>query len=181
MTIELTSEAVEGISEAYASPARTPGDQVSGWQRRWRDVQVELRDLHGPQKGSMTDEAITAAVHRLRNFYVQTYHIKDDLKNEAATTGISSKDVENVLTSDSALALLADLANIVKHVTLTKPPRSGHDPIINRPTGDSANQSLGTWRLCHTIDHAGRMLDGIEVAQNAVDAWRRTLSNWGLV
>lgn len=182
VTIELTSEAVEGISESHASPTLMLGEQVHNWQQAWEDAQRELRHLREPHDGPMTYDTIRTEVVRLQSFYVRTYHIKDALKNQASTTGIPPEDVEKSVTRDSALALLADLANLDKHVTLTQPLRSGHVPSINKEViAHPANQPPGTWQLGLTIDHAGRALDGIEVAQNAVDAWRRTLSNWGVV
>jgi len=182
VTIELTAEVVMGISSAEASLRFTLGDLFHNWQQAWKDAQRELRHLTEPQNDPLNDDTICTAARRLRLFYVQTYHIKDALKNAVATTGITPKEVEDAVSADPALPLLADLANLVKHGALIKPPRSGHVPSIQTAvTGEPVNQPPGTWRLRLTIDHAGRTLDGIEVAQNAVEAWGRTLSNWGLI
>jgi hypothetical protein len=166
---------------ASVSAALTPGDQHRGWRRRWQEAQRDLGHLLSPQSAPMSADSIHAAGQRLHAFFVQTYHIKDALKNESASTGIQPAAVENAIGEEPALALLADVANLDKHGKLIKPPRSGHTPSIVSLAGDSANQAPGTWRLRVTIGHAGRLLDGLQVAQDAVDAWRRTLSGWGLI
>src|SRR5579863_4422782 len=93
---------------------------------------------------------------------------RDALIQEATATGIDRKTVEGVIDGDPALALVADLANLDEHGRLNKSPRSGHVPSISGATG---TQSCDTWRLHLEVVHAGKHLDGLRVAQDAVDAW----------
>jgi hypothetical protein len=118
------------------------------------------------------DPAVTAA---------QTYHLKDALKREAVATGVTGGVVEAAISSDPALALLADLANLDKHGMLDHPPRSGHVPAITAVEGQSLDVPPGGWRLHLTVDHGGKIMDGLEIAQAAVDGWRRYLAAWGLI
>jgi hypothetical protein len=37
------------------------------------------------------------------------------------------------------------------------------------------------WRLRLEIKHNGAVLDGLEIVQRSVDAWRRALQGWGLI
>ena len=60
---------------------------------------------------------------------------------------------------------------------LTKAPRSGSVPEVLEESGESGPDG---WILRLTIDHAGQRRDGLQVAQAAVDAWRRALERWGL-
>ncbi len=166
---------------ATASATLTPTDQARDWERRWHEVERELTELLAPQPGGMSGDAIHAARHRLHSFYVQAYHIKDALKAEAATTGIPGETVEAAITAEPALALLADLANLDKHGTLNRSPRSGHVPRIVSGSGTAATASDAGWRLDLQIEHGGRLLDGLMTAADAVDSWRRVLTGWGLL
>lgn len=118
----------------------------------------------------------------MHSFYVQTYHIKDALIADAAATGIAQAVVEQAVTGDPALALLADLANLDKHGKLNMNPRSGHVPLIKGARGTTEHGSAPeAWRLDLEIEHAGRTLDGLQVADDTVRAWRHHLTGWGLL
>jgi len=132
-------------SQATASAVLTLGDYARGWERRWQEAQRDLRDLLVPQTVPSSNDTIHAAARHLRDFYIQTYHIKDALKHAASTTGISSATVENVVTGEPTLALLADLANLDKHSKLSHPPRSGQVPRIKPLASDGAHCDPGTW------------------------------------
>jgi hypothetical protein len=158
-----------------------PADQGRGWHRRWEEVERDLIELQAPHTVGFSTQEIHAARHRLHSFYVQAYHLKDALKLEASSTGIPVAAVEAAVTNDPSLALLADLANLDKHGNLTKAPRSGHVPVIKSVKGSSTGSCAGGWRLDMAIGHDTQTLDGLQVAQNAVDAWRRALSGWNLI
>lgn len=117
----------------------------------------------------------------LHSFYIECYHLKDALIVEASTLGITKRQVEDAITADPVLALLADLANLDKHAKLNTskhPARSGHVPAIGHASG--ASNSAG-WRLELPIIHAGTERDGLDVARQAVEAWRRLLTGWKLL
>jgi hypothetical protein len=118
----------------------------------------------------MSGQAIEAAYRDLRSFYVRTYHIKDPLKQDAASLGLQPSDIEDAISNDSDLALLADLANLDKHFKLNKRPRSGAVPNLAHVQGVRAGSGEGGWRLDVKIRHGARVLDGLEVAEGS---WRR--------
>ena len=159
--------------------ALTPGDQTRGWERRWKEALRWLDELLRPRTEPLSGEAVHAAAHALHSFYVQTYHLKDALIADTTATGIAPAAVENAITNDPALALLADLANLDKHGNLNRSARSGVVPVITVVEGSSAG--LSGWRLHLTIQHGASQLDGLYVAQAAVAAWRAALSGWGLL
>jgi hypothetical protein len=128
----------------------------------------------------VSGEAIHAARRRLESFYVNAYHLKDDLKVASAAIGITKTAIEAAIDSDPDLALLCDLANLTKHRHLSRPPRSGHLPRIVNWSGTDCATGSG-WRITLTIDHNGHQFDGLDIAQRAVNAWRRILRNWRLI
>jgi len=177
-----------GVSEMAAAVSMTatltaklqPAEQARDWRRRWAEIERELSELLAPQQDGLSADAIHAARHRLHSFYIQAYHLKDALKEEASTTGVAKQAVEDAISADPSLALLADLANLDKHGNLNKPPRSGHVPRVVSESGTSGTDGPG-WRLNLEIEHDGKILDGLQVADAAVAAWRRELTGWGLL
>ena len=116
-------------------------------------------------------------------FYIQTYHLKDSLKDASATTGISPQAIEDEITNNSDLALLADLANLDKHFRLSKKPRSDDAPKIVgvrgiTRTGESSPEG---WRLGVVIEHKGQRLDGRDIAKRSIAAWHDALQRWHLL
>jgi hypothetical protein len=160
--------------------ALTPEEQERTWKRRWQDAQQHLARLLAPRMEPCSADAIHAGHGDLQAFYTQTYHLKDSLKEASGTTGISGQTVEDAITNNRDLALLADLANLDKHGHLTKPPRSGHTPRIVSVCGITASDSEG-WRLAVSIEHAGNHIDGLDFAQRVGSAWRQVLQSWNLL
>jgi hypothetical protein len=159
----------------------SPGDQSRGWSRRWSDIQDDLNRLTATQETQLSGKGILEARHQLFAFYVHAYHLKDALKAESGPLGLSEEAIEKAITAEPALALLADLANLDKHLNLDRPPRSGDVPQIGNATGLQGGSGEGGWRLRQPITHHGQESDGVKIAEDAVAAWERLLSSWGLL
>lgn len=159
-----------------------PADQGRDLKHKWSEINRELAELSQPRMEERSTEKIRAAEQRLIDFFVQSYHPKDSLKNDAATTGIVPGDVEKKINADADLRLLADLANLAEHGKFDNkhPPRSGQAPILAHVSGKGDGQTIG-WYLKLTIGHGSKNLDGLQVAADAVKAWQRALSQWGLI
>ena len=155
-----------------------PGAQARDWRQRWIEIQEHLKRLLALQSDAMSAASIQNANHDLQSFFVQAYHLKDSLKQDAGTTGVPATTIENGITADPHLALLADLANLDKHGKLSKAPRSG-----DIPTWDVSGASDGDsgWRLSLTIRHKGKTHDGLNFADEVVSAWARHLRRWALI
>jgi hypothetical protein len=156
----------------------TPGAQARDWRQRWVEIQAHLKRLLAPHSEPLSGESIQTANHELQSFFVQAYHLKDSLIQDSGTTGIPASTIENAITLDTHLALLADLANLDKHGKLTKPPRSGDVPAWG--VSGVANGDAG-WRLSVEIHHKAKTLDGLTFAGEAVSAWDKQLRHWGLI
>jgi len=153
----------------------TASSSARDWRRRWEEIQHDLDELRPERLTPFSSEGINQAAHDLHSFFIQAYHLKDALKIDARSLGIDPKDVEAAVDSEPDLALLADLANLDKHGRLDRPPRSGHVPAV---ISVEAITGVQGWRLRLNLEHAGKQLDGVEVATKAVDAWRRVLAGW---
>lgn len=117
---------------------------------------------------------ITCVRHRSR---WRPYHVKDWLKNDPAFP--KRGKIESYVSSTPALALCGDIANGMKHLIL-KTTRTGTAPgalqgtlVISfedsfDPTVEERPPSMGM-RL--TVEHAGRDLDAVQLAADALQAW----------
>jgi len=157
-----------------------PGAQARDWRQRWIEIQEHLKRLLALQSDAMSAASIQNANHDLQSFFVQAYHLKDSLKQDAGTTGLSATTIEDAITADPELALLADLANLDKHAKWNprKAPRSGDVPTWHV---SGVSDGKAGWRLSLTIWHKGKTLDGLNFAGKAVSAWKRHLRQWGLI
>jgi hypothetical protein len=153
-----------------------PADQSHGWRHDWRHITEEVERLGGPQPGPVDADAIHRAAMDLRHLYVAIYSFKDALKAEQAVMPIQR--VEDAIDESPDLQLIADLANLVKHGTLTS-LRSGTAPEFVCRRG--ATGSGAGWIIKVTIQHGDHRRDGIEVARRAVESWRTVLEGWGLL
>jgi hypothetical protein len=163
------------------SVSMRPGDQKQDWQRRWGDVKEQLPRILEPRVEQLSGSAIFAARAELLSFFVRSYHIKDALCAEANTLGLTRETIEEAITTDPELALLADLANLDKHLRLNRPPRSGSVPVIEDPSGVQAGSGEGGWTLKLPIRHAGAVRDGLDIATASTAAWEGQLENWRLI
>jgi hypothetical protein len=185
-TAMTVGQTVHEVTQTTASVSTKliPADQTRGWRQRFHEAERELQGLLAPRTSPRSAETVNAERDAVHAFYVQTYHIKDALKADAASTGVAGATIENAITAEPALALLADLANLDKHGAwdARRTPRSGSVPVFASHGGTSGHDSQPeTWRLEIEIRHAGRTRDGLRVAEDAVTAWRRLLTGWGLI
>lgn len=157
-----------------------PGNQVRDWKQRWKHIQDEIKTILSPHTETMSSESIHAAQQRLLSFFIQTYHLKDALKDAAVGLRLKPKDVEDAVTNDPRLSLLADLANLDKHMNLTQPPRSGIVPIIGQVSGKDCLTGAG-WELSMQIQHGTTTFNGLRVAEDAINAWHTKLKAWKLI
>ena len=133
----------------------TPAAQVRDWRQRWLEIQSHLRRLCAPHSETLSGESIQTANHELQSFFVQAYHLKDSLIEDANTTGISRTTIESAIKQDAHLSLLADLANLDKHGKLSRPPRSGDVPVMS--VSGVSNKAEG-WHLSLMVQHKDRWL-----------------------
>lgn len=157
-----------------------PGDQIRDWNQRWAQIQNDFQCLSAAYTDTMSRESIHAALQQLFSFFIHAYHLKDALKEAATSLGLNASDIEDAITNDSRLALLADLANLDKHFKLTKPLRSGFLPVIEKVSGFDNMEGNG-WFLSVKIKHGTCNLDGLAVAKDVIIAWKEKLAAWSIL
>jgi hypothetical protein len=167
-------------SDDRADVTLTPARPAYGWIARWDRLEPALLALRLPRPEPINGAAISEARRDLDYLLIDAYHLKDFLKVDTAATGVSRNTVEDQISITPALALLADACNLLKHGSL-KSTRSGSAPVFGSPSGTSIGMRQGTWRLEQPITHQGKKLDGIQVASDAIDAWRGALQHWRLI
>lgn len=176
--LKMTASIQESVSaHAQCMAELIPGNQARDWKQRWRQIQKDLESVCAPSIEIMSSESIDAWLQRLCSFYIHAYHLKDALKAAAPSLGLKASTIEEAVSNDPRLALLADLANLDKHSKLTRPLKSGHFPVFGQRSGVD-NPTGNGWLLCLKIAHAGATLDGLAVAKDAIDAWREILTVW---
>jgi hypothetical protein len=151
-----------------------PVDQARDWRRTWDDITTQLAEIATPRAEQLSGDAVKAAAAELEAFFVRAYQLKDALNAEP------SAGAEDAINTDPTLALLADLANLVKHYNL-KTTRSGSKPTIDSIAGEQAGSGERGWRLRMEISHMGKTIDGLDFAAQAVGAWERQLKGWGMI
>lgn len=175
LTFNRTSTASLSVVTDSVSYTLTPGEQGRGWRSRWRTLTADLSTIEKDRPDSPETSKIELGERDLLDFYVRAYHLKDALIADGV---VPSAELEAAITATPELALPADLANLDKHGRLNRPPRSGHVPRVVSRSGSSASHG---WRLDVAIEHAGRRLDGVTVARQAIDAFARWLTSRGLI
>jgi hypothetical protein len=180
-SLTISMSIVESLSMSdQLSAELVPGNQARDWQQRWKLVQDEIQLIRRPDTGTMSEESIHASLQRLFSFFILAYHLKDALKDAAPGLGLKPSDIEDAVTYDPRLALLADLANLDKHVKLNHQARSGSVPVIEKISGADLRAG-GGWQLSAKIKHGASILDGLVIAEDIVTAWRERLMAWQLI
>lgn len=141
----------------------TPGDQDRSWKLlRWRNIQDSLVSLLEPRAGQTSSKNIESAERELLAFFVTGYHLEDALTEGRV---IARKELRAAMRADPDLALLRYLSILDEHHAIESDPWSGHTPVVGKRSGVSPDQG---WRLKLVIEHAGRKLDGLAFAADAL-------------
>jgi hypothetical protein len=152
---------------------------VLPWRDRWAQMEREAPRIGGPLTGPLSREAIAGAAWQLKEFFVTCYHLKDDLIHDSPG-GLGRQAIEQAVTNSAALALLADVANTIKHGILTRQTRTGVAPVFG-PVKGTSRSAVDDWDLGLEIVHGPTTVDGVRLALDAVAAWRAALLGWGLI
>ena len=164
--------------------------QVPMHVRQWQRVERWLARFEKCQNGKLTSMpgsfSIADSEDYAHAFFQNCYHLKDWLKNDHQFTAKSNDEIEQYITDTPSLAICADICNGSKHLMLIR-PRSGATPEIGntltiRFDWDTITKGIeqgiippNSYRAAvkPVIEHNGNNLSAIDVAKQAVEAWRR--------
>lgn len=113
-------------------------------------------------------------------FFQACYHLKDWLKNDGSYTVHTDQEIENYVSKTIALSICADICNGLKHLVLDsrRGPRSGDEPKMGRTNVEltvtatlSGPKVPPRISIKYEIQHAGKKLDGFQLATEALTAW----------
>lgn len=171
----LISVNIQAVSSSSTSLSVTYTD-TEDWRRYHDNLHRQLPMLDQSHMGPSSREAVADAVATQDSFLVAAYHLGDSIWN---STQVKEDEVRSAVRNNGDLALLADVANTVKHVILTSTPKTGEAPQREDPT--AAGQPDGTWRLLHRYRHKGSAPEALDIARRGLAAWDDALRAWGLL
>lgn len=114
-------------------------------------------------------------------FFLNCHHLKDWIKHDPGVDECARRSVEPHINSSRALRLCADLCNSLKHLHLTKPPRSGENPRFGQKNfGLALGSGPATISLRYEVEADAGPIDAFTLATQCVAAWDAFLDTNGL-
>jgi hypothetical protein len=148
-----------------------------GWEMQWSRVLRRLDDVRAVYGGR--EGGTDSAVDNVQSFFEAVHHLKDWLGNDPSS-GVTKADGDSLINGSRNLQLCADLANGSKHLTLTS-TRTG-DPSTTIARND-VTVFLAAGNVTHRfyVQSTGAEYDVLQIAEAAVDDWKKFLSTRGLL
>jgi hypothetical protein len=134
---------------------------VKRWYERFASINQGI--IHTCSSDCYQDEVYA--------FFLNCYHLKDWIKNDA-NAGAAANDVERFVDTNDDLKLCADICNGLKHLRLTS-PRSGRDPRFGKRKFDvTIGGHETTISIKYTIDTSSGPIDAFGLATRCFQAWK---------
>jgi hypothetical protein len=143
------------------------------WLDHWLRVQREFEILQDMYAGRLRQLRSQDVQNNVNNFFIGCYQLKDHIKRDSAVLTPAKRDVEQYVHKTSALTLAGDIANTVKHNTLT----SGRSAQIS---GWKTDQSGATAEITADNGTVSTTYDALVLAQDAMNAWRKFIAKHSL-
>jgi hypothetical protein len=96
---------------------------MTEWEQQWRRVGRLFARFEQTARGRDHDRESDYYQDEAYAFFQNCYHLKDWLKNDAASAAAVADDIEQFISVSRALSICADLANGSKHLRITRQPR----------------------------------------------------------
>lgn len=115
-------------------------------------------------------------------FFQNCYHLKEWIKNDPYC---SKWNVEKFIKSNKDLQICADLCNGLKHLHLTKPPRSTENPKFSggythldiRHNHSEETSEVVRIAMSFTITTTSGDIDAFDLGRKCVSAWENYIAN----
>lgn len=174
---DLITVTARASGEAFGSII--PAQQKRDWKLRWKQLNTEILIIASPVYGPLDSDRIKEEASRLHTFLVSMNSLRDSLIHEPGQI-VSTKDINTRIKSDSRLSLATDVANLEKHVVLTKQIWSGVAPSFGVTRSIDVRGTKG-WMASVEVHHNGKTYELLSIAQNGLQAWEEALKDWRLI
>jgi hypothetical protein len=136
-------------------------DRVKRYYDRFRKINDGLEG-HGEPSDYYFDD--------MWAFFQNCFHLRDWLKEDRFQSAKIRKTPHDYVRDTPCLAICADLANALKHMTLTRHLESGDEP---KRTNRSMSVTGGSpvVILKANIEHKGKIIDAFQLATECIAAW----------
>lgn len=113
------------------------------------------------------------------SFFQNCYHLKDWIKNDPYCSAWN--DVEAFINSNTDLQICADLCNSLKHLKLTKQPRSAANPKfggskLHLDIKDGAGKTEVKVAISYAVSTTSGDIDAFHLASQCVTAWEQFIA-----
>lgn len=130
--------------------------------------------------GKLHDQSSSNYDDDVYAFFQNCYHLKDWIKNDPACVNWSK--VEDCINQNTDLSICADLCNALKHLALTKPPRSTENPnfagghiTLNITDGFGVKESIDI-SIKYKVSTSSGDIDAFQLAERCVEAWENYIN-----
>jgi hypothetical protein len=133
------------------------------------------------RRATSTTEVTPQAEDDYYSFFMWCFHLKDWLKNDPSIPATTSKAAEELVNTDLALKLCADIANGVKHLRADRSARVDADSRLHALGAfqpDAFQYNAFDERI--VIVASGGYFDARRIADACVSAWAEFLHTHGL-
>jgi len=145
---------------------------MSKWREQYDRVHrwhVRFGELNTGRQHNVASDNYIDEIHA---FFQNCYHLKDWLRNDASLPQAIRDDVVPYIASSRPLRLCADICNSLKHLTLTRKPRSNENPQLGaRRFHLELGAETPTISLQYEVNTDSGSEDAYELACACVDAW----------
>ena len=142
--------------------------------KRWYDRFVTL------DRGRPHDVPSDNYLDEIYAFFMNCYHLKDWIKNDATVATTAQQAVEAHIDSSRPLKLCADICNSLKHLRLTS-SRSGESPAFGKKQfGLAFGTAPTSINLKYEVNTTTGPIDAFQLATDCIDAWDAFLTANGL-
>ena len=146
-------------------------DRMKRWWERFKNL----------DEGRPHDADSDNYVDEIYAFFINCYHLKDWIRQDNGVAQSVRDNVEEYINQNRSLKLCADICNALKHLLLTRSPRSGEEPEFGKKQyGLKLGAAPATISLKYQVDTSKGPIDAFQLATGCVKAWDDFLNTNGL-
>lgn len=141
-------------------------ERVKRWYERFRKI----------DEGRQHDLSSDCYQDEVYAFFLNCYHLKDWIKNDA-TVNLPKKKVEDFINQNDCMKICADICNGLKHLRLTS-PRSSQEPRFGKRKFElELGKSEPVISVKYSIDTSSEPVDAFELATKCLQAWGKFIES----